>query len=230
MSARLWVPVAARLPGRVVLRVAALAATAAVAAGLTGCATPGYKFVGSDDRDVVMKIPRSWNAVDTDAVLKASGVDPASRSGWIVFYDAASKPSVQHLRTSSAQAPVLVAQSFDISSDQRPSLTDDQLRNALLPVTQEARDAAAAAAGSTSAHDGFRLITDQTLNNKTEHGVHVVFSYRLNGANELFDQVAVTDPKKTRGHLLVVHCTQACFSARSGEIAGVVSSLTLKSR
>ena len=56
-----------------------------------------------------------------------------------------------------------------------------------------------------------------------------MYSYRINGMQETFDQMAVTDPKKTRGHLLVVHCTLACFSARASEIGDVVSSLTLKS-
>jgi hypothetical protein len=204
---------------------------AALAFVLAGCAAaPHYTFIGSDKNDIVMKVPSSWKAVDKNAVLKASGVDPSTQTGWMVFYDAASKPSVQHLRTSSANDPVLVAQSFDISADQRASLTDDLLRNALLPVTQEARAAAAASTGATMASTGFKLISDQTLNSKTEHGVHVVFSYRVNGGLETFDQVAVTNPKKTRGHLLVVHCTQTCFAARSGEIAGVVSSLTLKSQ
>ena len=208
-------------------RVVTLVAAAGLAVGVGGCASPDYRFVGSSDHDLVIKMPRSWQAVDTDDVLKASGVDPATRSGWMAFYDAAPRPSVQHVRTSSATDPVLVAQSFDIDEDQRATLTDDQLRNALLPVTADAR-AQAAGLGTATADDGFKLVSDQVVDSKSEHGVHVVFSYRINGVPEMFDQVAVTDPKKTRGHLLVVHCTQSCFAARAGEIGDVVSSLTLK--
>jgi hypothetical protein len=206
------------------------AALTALAFVLSSCAAgPSYRFVSSSERDLVLKMPDSWNALKTDDVLKASGVDPSTRTGWMVFYDAAGKPSVSHLRGSSAQAPVLVAQSFDISSEQRATLTDDQLRNALLPVTKEARAAAATSLGAAG-QAGFKLVSDTVLNSTTEHGVHVVFSYTVNGVPEVFDQVAVTDPKKTRGHLLVVHCTQTCFTRRAGEIDGVVSSLTVKKR
>jgi hypothetical protein len=56
-----------------------------------------------------------------------------------------------------------------------------------------------------------------------------VFFYRIDGTPEYFDQVVLTNPKRTRVHLVAIHCTQQCFTAHSREIDDVVSSLTLKS-
>lgn len=209
---------------------ALLGALLAAVVVLAGCAAPGYRFVGSDDRDLVLRVPRDWNVVKTADVLKASGVDPASRPGWVAFYDAASRPSAAHMRGTSATAPVMAVQSLPISAEERAGLTDDGLRNLVLPVTTTAREAIGLTATPGPGQPEFHLISDQVLNSKSEHGVHVLFSYTIKGATEVYDQVVVTDPKKTRAHLVLVHCVQACFAQRADEIAGVTSSVTVKPR
>jgi hypothetical protein len=201
----------------------ALAATLVVAVG--GCATaPKYRFVGSDDRDLVIRIPRSWTEINTNEALKASGVDPTTHSGWTAFYDGSTQPSVQHMKTPQVSAPVMVAQSLDVSASDRASVTDAQLRDLLLPGTPQVRSTA-------QASDNFALIKDEKVSNRTEHGAHVVFYYRVAGSGrEYFDQVAVTDPKRLRVHMVGVHCSQECFTTHAAEIDAAVSSLTLKSR
>lgn len=210
--------------------VAALLAAVVVLLGCAGCASPGYRFVGSEDRDLVLRVPRDWNVVKTADVLKASGVDPASRPGWLAFYDASSRPSPTHLRGTSATAPVMAVQSLPISAEERAGLTDDGLRNLVLPVTTTAREAIGMTATPGPGQPEFHLISDQVLNSKSEHGVHVLFSYTIKGATEVYDQVVVTDPKKTTAHLVLVHCVQSCFAQRADEIDGVTSSVTVKPR
>ena len=199
-----------------------LALAVVLVAALTGCATPKYRFVGSDDRDLVIKMPRSWAPLDTAAALKASGIDPAtSATAWTAFYDAAAKPVVAHVKSVSTDDPFMFVQSIPISADQRASITDDQLRELMLPATPEIR------ATATKAKE-YALLTNETVAKPQQHGIHVRYSAKIGTTTELFDRIALTDPKRTAVHILFVHCTSTCFDAHP-EIDDVVTSLTLKS-
>ena len=177
----------------------------------------------------MLRLPTSWSKVDSAAVLRASGEDPTTAVGWMAFFDGSTKPSAKHASNAYADDPVLIARSLDISSEQRAGVTGDALRDLLIPVTEQARteqQLTAAAAGQSA--PVFKLMQDKTLTSKTERGVHVLYSYTIQGHTEVYDKVAVTDPKRTRVHLALVHCSLSCFTARSTEIDRVVSSLTVK--
>lgn len=216
------------------LRAARVPAVAAVASVLaivvSGCSQPAFTYIANKDRDVVLRIPRDWSPVSTDAVLKADGQDPsASDYGWLVFYDADAKPSTTHLRSDSVEHPVMIAQSLDIGAQNRANLTADTLRNLLQPVTADARASDEISRSSMGlAPREFTMISDQTVKTKTERGVHVVFSYQTGSRTEFYDQIAVTDPKRTRAHVVMVHCSQACFQANHKQIDDAVDSLTVK--
>ncbi len=210
----------ARYPTAAAIVPAALVAVLAVVLG--GCAGPTYRFVGSSDHDLVLKVPRGWSEVNTTDALKASGVDPSSVSGWTVFYDAAHKPNAADGQTKPANAPVLRVESVDVPESDRAGLTDAQMRELVLPGDDTQRQAAAASGQ-------FKLIEDKAIATKTERGAHVVFSLVTDSSQaEVYDQIALTDPKRTRVHLLTVHCTQTCFNIRRTQIEDVVTSLTLK--
>ena len=119
---------------------------------------------------------------------------------------------------------MLRAESVDVPTDDRSQLTDDQMRELVLPGDDGQRTAATAAGQ-------FKLMVDKAIANKAERGAHVVFSLVSDGTSsqpEVYDQIALTDPKRTRVHLLTVHCTQACYTANQKQIEDVVTSLTLK--
>jgi hypothetical protein len=209
-------PVTARLTQAVGLALALI-----LVAGLSGCASPRYQFVGSEDRDLVIRLPRSWSALDTDAALKSTGVDPATRTSWTAFYDASPTPALAHLSAPSTDEPFLYAQTIPIPAEQRGGVTDDELRELMLPATPEARDAATKA-------KTFAMLKDEKIVRHKQHGAHVRYSFRIGTATELYDRIALTDTKRTAVHIVFVHCTSACFRAHP-EIDDVVTSLTLKS-
>jgi hypothetical protein len=101
-------------------------------------------------------------------------------------------------------------------------LTDDQLREVVLPGTPEVR------ATATKAKD-FAMLADETISEPRQHGVRLRYSFDLGSSTEVYDRIALTDPKHTTVHILFVHCTRECFAAHP-EIDDVISSLTLKSR
>ncbi len=187
-----------------------------------GCATPEYRFVGSDERDLVIRMPRSWSPLDHAAALKASGIDAATtQSTWTAFYDAAAKPEVAHVKSISTDDPFLFAQSIPVAAEQRASITDAKLRELILPGTPEIRDQAMKA-------KDFAILADVTVSKRKQRGVRLRYSFKIGETKEIYDRIAVTDPKRTAVHLLFVHCTEKCFAAHP-EIDDVVTSLTLKS-
>lgn len=189
---------------------------------VSACGSPQYRYVGSDDRDLVIRMPRSWSALDTTEALKASGIDPAANaSTWTVFYDAAAKPVVAHVKSLSTEDPFMYAQSIPVAAEQRAAITDDQLRELMLPGTPEIR------AEAIKAKD-LVMLTNETVSKPKQRGVHVRYSFKIGTTTEIYDRIALTDPKRTAVHVLFVHCTQQCFDANP-EIDDVVTSLTLKS-
>jgi hypothetical protein len=198
----------------------------ALAAGLTlvvpGCAQPTYRFVGSDDRDLVIRIPRAWTAVDHDAAMTASGMDQAAQSGWTAFYDASSRPAAAHVASPSTADPLLFAESIQLTKEQRASVTGNDLRELILPGTPELRSAA------TKAHL-FNVMENETVATPTENGSHIRYSYVIGGTTEIYDRIVLADPKLHSVHVLFVHCSLQCFFRHNSEIHDVVTSLTLKS-
>lgn len=205
---------AARLTGA-----AGLAAALALTAG--GCATPEYEYVRSSRGDVVFRVPRSWSAIDTQAALKAMGTDPGSVEGWAAVYDGSATPSLTHVSTPNADAPLMYAQSKSIPPEQRSSVTDEELLELMLPGTPESREL------RTKTKE-YALISTRNVARRDQRGVHVRWSLKIGRKTEVFDRIALTDPKRTRMHLLFVHCTEECFREHP-EIDGVVTSLTVKS-
>ena len=216
-----------RTVGRALARASVLLAGLGVV--LAGCGRPSYQFLGNDDRDLVMRLPVSWSKIDPDDVARATGQDPSTTVGWTAVFDGSAKPSVKHASAAYADAPLMIVRSVDVPQDQRDGVTADALRDLVIPVTEQARteqQLTAAAAGQQP--PVFKLLKDTTLTTKTERGVHLIFSYAIGGHTEVYDKVAVTDPKKTRVHIALAHCSQACYSSRGKEIDTVISSLTVK--
>ena len=125
---------------------------------------------------------------------------------------------------------MLQIETVDLPEEMRESLTGDQLRDAVLPVSEAARAQTkfnAAAAGRPE--PSFRLIRETVVKSSTARGVRLTFAYDFGAGEEVFEQVAVTNAAKTRAYILVAHCTADCFDARQAEISDVTRSFTLKS-
>jgi hypothetical protein len=215
---------------RAARRLAPAAAALAAVALTSACGSPAYRFVANDDRDVVLRVPSSWSQVDTKSVLTAEGQPaPTGDYGWLVFYDASPSPDAGHVRAAGLSEPLMTARSLDIPDEVRATLTDEVLMDLWEPVTPAARDTdrmTRLAAGQPERT--FRMVSTTTIHTSTERGFHLVFSYSSGPGVEYFDQVAVTDPDRTRVHTVMVRCSAACFRERRPEIDAAVRSLTVK--
>jgi hypothetical protein len=203
-------------------RRAALVAASVAACLLGGCGDPPrYQFASSSADDVVIRLPWHWAQVRSGPPVASDGTT-ATDGSWYAVYDADPHPSLSHATTLSRPAPVVLARTVVIDKSVGAAVTDDELRDVTLPVTPAGR-AAQAPAGAD-----FTLLLDQTVQTRTERGVHVLFTYDLGSGPEVFDQVAVLDTSKTRVHVLLVHCTRSCFDTNKNDIVAAVNSFTVK--
>jgi hypothetical protein len=206
------------------LRATVISGAVAVLVGtLTACG-PSYRFESSAADDVVIKMPRSWNMVQSGVPANSDGT-AAATGNWLAVFDSASRPSLDHVRSHHATSPVAVLRTLVVTKEEGTAATPDDLRDLLYPVSAAGRSSAGLT-GFTGTD--FQLLSDQTINSKTAHGVHVVYSYNLGEGVEVYDQVAVTDASHTRVHVFFVHCSQACYTQHRSDIAETMKSFTVK--
>ena len=206
-------------------RLVCLAAVLVVMGTLvSACGAPSYRFTSNDADDLVFKIPRSWNLVKSGVPAQQDGT-PAPAGTWSAIYDGSSPPDAGHLGSAHTTAPVAWLRTFAVTKEEGQSVTEDALRDLLLPVTPQGR---LAALSSGLRGDGFRLIRSETLTSRTATGVHVVFTYDFGGGTETFDKVAMLDRRLTRLHVLLVQCSAACYDRQSRVIADSISSFTVR--
>jgi hypothetical protein len=201
----------------------------------TGCAQPSYTYVTNGDDHVYFKVPRTWQRIDQgqlEAVatigLTASEAAALRAATWSRAYDADPNPSVTHLLGSTAQQPIALSRVLHVPESARSSVTADALRNLFLPITEQARAAAAATSGTLFPKPDIRTNKRVKIDGLT--GIHLVFRLSVGSSVDTFDQTAYKSRDGSKVYLLVLRCAQTCYSHRyGGELVDVVRSFTVES-
>jgi hypothetical protein len=204
-------------------RAVVLLTLVALTALLAGCGPPPYRFYASDSDELVLKVPRSWTQVRAGVPVGSDGKQ--ATGNWVAYYDAAPRPSADHVQSTHATSPVAVTASLTVTKEVGGALTDDELRDEVYPVSAAARTMAQLS-GFTATR--FTLYRDEPIRSRTARGVHVVFAYDHGQGPEVYDQIAVTDTSKTHVHVLLVHCTRVCYDGNRSDITETVRSFTVK--
>jgi len=213
-----------------VLAVAAIIVTAA-------CAAPEYTYVKNSGQKTYFKVPHDWQQTGTNSLDDMlSGTNPDSarsaarqQTWWSVAYDAATTPDARHLLINGVtDEPIVYARISPLTESQQNAVSLDMLRNAILPVTDDAREAAASNADLTD----FELLHDEVLAPASGlHGVRVVFDYVLgSGVMHTFDETALVNNDNSKLYLLMIRCSTACYRARSAELDTIATSFTVRSQ
>jgi hypothetical protein len=209
---------------------------AAVALLVGACGAPQYEYVKNSEQQTYFKVPSTWTKIDQEALDEwAAGADPDSATAkirdelmWTVAYDAADEPAVSHVYGMfPTPSPVAWAKVERLLPEQSDGVSFDALRNAVMPVTEDAREAATAA-GSTLTD--FELLSDEVVTpEKGLHGVRVVFNYALLGQLHTFDLTALVNDDASLLYMLFLRCSAGCYADRMDEIQEVVTSFTVRS-
>ncbi|MFF5291931.1 hypothetical protein [Paractinoplanes globisporus] len=200
------------------------------------CAAPEYTYVKNSGQKTYFKVPHEWHETGTnslDDMLSGTNPDSAGaavrqQSWWSVAYDAANTPDAEHLLTNSiTDKPIVYARIAQLSESQQNAVSLDMLRDVFLPVTDDAREAAASSVDLT----GFELVHDEVLTPTSGlHGVRVVYDYELGGGVlHTFDETALVNNDNSKLYLLIIRCSTSCYRERSAELDTIATSFTVRS-
>ena len=200
------------------------------------CAAPEYTYVKNSGQKTYFKVPHEWRQTGTDMLddmLSGANPDSARKAArqqtwWSVAYDAATAPDARHLVINGVtDEPIVYARISPLTESQQNAVSLDMLRNVILPVTADAREAAA----STSELTDFELLHDEVLTPANGlHGVRVVFDYVLGGGvMHTFDETALVNNDNSKLYLLVIRCSTACYKSRHAELDTIATSFTVRS-
>ncbi len=202
-----------------------VAALIIVGLAVAGCAAPQYHYVADSTDNAYFKVPPGWRQVNEASLEDAEGAQNQEGTYlWSEAYDSSPEPSVSHV-FSATSTPVAYSSVLSLSSAERNDLSFNSMRDLLLPVTSQARSAAAANHEELS---GFASISDQIItDNHNDRGIREIFDYDLGTTLETFDLTVLVNSQTTKLYFLLVHCTETCFVANYNQIATVVGSFTV---
>jgi hypothetical protein len=196
-----------------------------VAVTVSACGAPQFTYVANTGESTYFKVPNSWHKIGNKALnaeLQSSG-----STAWMVAYEAGGKPAAGDFAAAKLAMPFVFAEVGSLSPTASSQLSYDGLRDIFLPVTATARSNAAAQGQGLN---GFKQLRDQVLTLKQGvHGVRETFDYSFNGATDTFDQIALTNADQTVVYLLLLHCTNSCYSQDQTQINDVMTSFTVRS-
>ncbi|MDQ7991224.1 MAG: hypothetical protein AAGC63_00365 [Propionicimonas sp.] len=197
---------------------------------LAGCSAPEFSYVASGDSTSFIRVPSGWTQF-REAVFEAAAFgddtegQQLAQSAWTVGFDASASPAVEHVMSISASAPAVYFQVRELNGS--TAITDDMMRDLLLPVTEQARLTAASQGRLLT---GFQLVSDQSLDpGDGVHGVHTTFTYLIGSTVQTFDQKVLVNGDDTKLYTLLAHCSAQCFTTHADDLDDLVGSLTVRS-
>jgi hypothetical protein len=209
----------------------------ALAALVAACGAAPYTYVKNSGDHTYFKVPRGWSQIDRDSLdqlLRPSNPDSATaalqrRLTWSVGFDASIAPAAEHLLEVKDDQPFVYVSVTHLTSTQRDAVSLNVLRDFVLPVSADARQAAAT---NLFPLQGFELLYDKVLNStKGVHGVHTVYSYLFPDQQlQTFDQTTYVSNDEGTVYLMLITCSARCHRDRASELNRVVDSFTVRSQ
>ena len=198
-----------------------------VAVAAAGCAAPQFTYVADSSANTFFKVPYGWHRISD--VSLAAQLKSLGTGTWDIAFDADQAPTAVHLFSPKAKQPFAFAFVTPLNPSASKSLSDDGLRDVLLPVTSGARLAAAQGGSFPLTH--FRLLRDTVITpGQGVHGVWDTYDYTYpGGITDTFDQVALTNAGSTQLYVLMVHCVSTCYTHNRDQLDTIMSSFTVRS-
>ena len=172
-------------------------------------------------------MPNSWTVYDENEVfqLQGQGISPqrteaAKASQWLVAFDAAPRPSLEHVLKNAPTHPTGFAKVRQLSDRERDTYSLASLRNAVFPIDELIKEE-----GQVEL-----LETEDLVLEGGYRGSRLVFNLRQDDGFLTVNQTALVDPATRTLYLLVVGCEARCYTANQEAIQEVVSSWTVKER
>jgi hypothetical protein len=195
-----------------------------LALALVGCTGSGFQYVSSSETNTVFKVPEDWTLYSEDDVFDFRPPDlspqqeAANRaSQWIMAFDGAEPPSLEHLFAQSSKQPAGYAKVRVLSDEERDTYSLRSLRNEEFEVDRLVKE------------QRIELISDDdVVIDNGFAGSRVVFNVRQGDGFVTVNQTALVDSQTRVLYLFLIGCDAGCYSKNEEVISEVVSSWTVK--
>ncbi len=212
--------------GRKAQRVTAFGWAVAFVVVLAACGSPDYHYVKNTSDQTFVRVPRDWTLFDEDQLLDVSDESPEAKAqfkqlSWSVAFDAAPKPSLDHV-LSDAGHPTGLVQVRTLLPEQRDSFSLSDLRTLLLPfdpLSEESQGDVEVIEAREVRQPGGLHGSELLINLETDEGERVKWR-----------QVALVDSGFRKVHLLAVSCSTDCYARNEEVIDRVITSWRVKER
>lgn len=190
----------------------------------TSCSGPEFTYVKSSEARAFFKLPSSWTLYNQDRLEAVQGGQAPRQDGavvWQVAFDAAPRPSLDHVLENLAEHPTGFAAIRSLTPRERDTVSLASLRNLVIQVDRLAQQ---------RGEDAVEFKLNKILVEPGVHGTRDVFTVRLAEGYVTFDQTALLDPSRRLLYLFVVACEANCYERNQRVIELVVSSWTVEER
>ncbi|MGP3913065.1 hypothetical protein [Nonomuraea sp. 10N515B] len=204
---------------------------------LSACGQPEFTYVRDRTGTTYFKVPASFTQLNASAIeMYLSGDHPNSQAAqlraqrvWSTAFDQSTQPSVDHILGSAD--PFVYATVHQLTEEQRDAISLNRLRDFVLPVTEQVREAylqQSIATGQPPTLNNFELLNDEVLTlDAGARGVRVRFNYQIGNDVQTFDHTAILDEKGSTVSVMLIGCQSLCFRKRAGEFDKIASSFKL---
>ncbi len=208
-------------------RRAALPLLVGVLVAAVACGSPKYHYVKSSAERTYVRVPHDWTLFDEDQLASGLTESPEAkeqykRLTWSVAFDAAPKPSLDHvLSLSLSDHPVGLVQVRTLLPEQRDQFSLASLRSLLLDFDPLGSDHQA----------DVEVVASRDVERRGLHGNELVINIKNPGGEVLkWRQIALVDSGVRKVHVLAISCDAECYVRNQKVIDQVVSSWKVKER
>ncbi len=197
--------------------------------GLTSC-SQSQIYATDKQSGVYAAIPNGWQKITTAQLTKAESQSTADgaaeRLANVVWQEAyTTSLKTKPLAVFSLDAPegaVVYLRVRDLNYDDMNSVSYNDLRNIILPITTWLED-------PTKANVDFVLLDDYERVEKIARGVRTIFTFSDRaGISETVDQTALVSDDRTRIYILLVRAPTKYYKAHAKELQAIGDSFTVR--
>lgn len=198
---------------------------------ISSCGKSDRKYVSFKDDGVFFTVPESWHEISnaTLANFEAKSKDngAAQRLAAVKFQIAFSPSSAITAKDvfsiAPKDAPIVFLRIRNLYPTEVNSVSLNSLRDIVLPLTSWID-------GSLTPPK-FILIEDEDFNDKGAAGIKSVFTFAASEAKlETINQTVALSPDRTVLYVLIVRCSDTCYTQNQNSLDKITNSFTIRGK
>jgi hypothetical protein len=201
------------------------------AALLGACGESEYRYISNSAENTHLRVPSDWRIFEEDEFfaqvedLSPQQLQVQKARQWIVAFDSAPKPSLEHISIP-GQHPAGMVRVRGLGEQDHDIVSLKVLRSFLFSGTDPLELAA-------SGDPNVEVLSNEDVTRPGGlRGIHLVVNLRGATGQEFVttNYVALTDTATSRLYLLFIGCRATCYEQHKSQIESIVESWTVRER